>query len=78
MKENEAFVRKPYQANDFADAVQQVNRQRCQRCEGKVSFNNQSSKPDKEGIVTLAGICTECHQSHSIIFNIANFVVREV
>jgi hypothetical protein len=75
---DESFVRKPYQATDFAAAVAQVNRQRCQRCEGKVRFNNQTSKPDNEGIVTLAGICTECHQTHSIIFNINNFVVREV
>jgi hypothetical protein len=68
-------VRKPYKAEDFDKAVDRVSQQRCQRCEGKLKFNNQMGKPNKK-VVTLDAVCTECQHRHGILFEIANLTVR--
>lgn len=69
-------VFRTYKVNDFSKAVEIVNRQRCQRCESGVKFNNQSTQPDDDKVVTLNGICSECGLRHGIRFTI-DVAIRE-
>lgn len=71
-------VRKPYSVDDFDAAVDRVSLQRCQRCEGKLKFNNQMGKPtgNDNKTITLDAVCTDCQHRHGILFRIANLTVR--
>lgn len=68
-------VRKPYEVTGPAAAVDRINGQRCQACEGHLVYVPSTAEAEslqkfKGKKWTAAGKCKECSHAHYLVFTL--------